>query len=329
MKNNIKIIIIFYYFSLIVINQNKEKKKSFEIINNNNSQIKLNLINENATFGIIARSCKYCGLFSIFNKNLKCILSTIEKGIIPIVDLTSESNIFNEFNQVSLKINPWEIYFNQPFGFTLNDIKNKSKNIIKIKCEKFYSPHLDRIYNNILFQDFWRSIAEKYVPIKKNIILEAEKTRIKLFGNSTNILGILMRGTDFIAVKPKYHNIPPDCKIVFEDIMKLDKINKYDYFFITTEDRVLREKFINKFKKKIKYFINKNDIKYDYKNKNFLAEDNNIKGNFRFMKDYLINIIILSKCLDILSAKTNGAIGAFIFSKGFRFSKVYDLGSYK
>ena len=47
------------------------------------------------------------------------------------------------------------------------------------------------------------------------------------------------------------------------------------------------------------------------------------------MKNYLINILILSGCLDILSAKTNGAIGAFIFSKGFRYSKGYDFGIYK
>lgn len=47
------------------------------------------------------------------------------------------------------------------------------------------------------------------------------------------------------------------------------------------------------------------------------------------MKIYLINIIILSKCLDIISARTSGSIGAFIFSEGFRNIKVYFLGEYK
>ena len=328
MTNNIKIIIIFSYFFFLRIHLNKEKYKTFKNINNK-SQIEINLNNKNTTFGIISYPCKYCGLFSIFNKNLKCILSTIEKGIIPIVDLTSESNIFNKFNKISLKKNPWEIYFNQPFGYTLNDIKNNSKNIIKIKCNRFYSPHFDIIYNNIIFQDYWRNMAEKYVPVKKKIIIQAEKIKLKLFGISTNILGILMRGTDFIALKPKFHFIPPTCKIVFKDVIKLDKKYNYDYFFITTEDKIIRENFIYKFKEKIKYFSGKNDIKYDFRNKNLLGESRSIKGNFQFMKEYLINIIILSKCLDILSAKTNGAVGAFIFSKGFRFSKVYDLGSYK
>ena len=131
-----------------------------------------------------------------------------------------------------------------------------------------------------------------------------------------------MRGTDFISAKPKYHHIPPSCKIVFDDIKKLNDKNKYDYYFITTEDNNLRNNFINKFKEKLKYFTDENEIKYNYKKKKLLANNRNIKGNFIFMKNYLINILILSGCLDILSAKTNGAIGAFIFSKGFRYSKV-------
>ena len=127
-----------------------------------------------------------------------------------------------------------------------------------------------------------------------------------------------MRGTDFISAKPKYHHIPPSCKIVFEDIIRLNAKNRYDYYFIT-----------NKFRDKIKYFTDEREIKYNYKKKKFLAMNKYINGNFIFMKNYLINILILSGCLDILSAKTNGAIGAFILSKGFRYSKVYDLGFYK
>ena len=47
------------------------------------------------------------------------------------------------------------------------------------------------------------------------------------------------------------------------------------------------------------------------------------------MKIYLINIIILSRCIDIITARTNGSIGLFIFSNGFRNSLIYYLGQYK
>ena len=43
---------------------------------------------------------------------------------------------------------------------------------------------------------------------------------------------------------------------------------------------------------------------------------------------YVISILILSKCIDIISAKTGGAVILFILSNGFRNKKVYDLGYY-
>ena len=59
-----------------------------------------------------------------------------------------------------------------------------------------------------------------------------------------------------------------------------------------------------------------------------MAYNSNVKG-LNYSKIYLINMIILSKCIDILSANTSGSIGVFILSEGFRYSKVYNLGKYK
>lgn len=63
--------------------------------------------------------------------------------------------------------------------------------------------------------------------------------------------------------------------------------------------------------------------------KDILAYSIDFKSNIEFNKIYLLNIIILSKCLDLLAANTSGTIGAFILTKGFRNYKVYKLGLYK
>ena len=47
------------------------------------------------------------------------------------------------------------------------------------------------------------------------------------------------------------------------------------------------------------------------------------------MKDYLINIIILSNCIDIICGRANGSVLAFIITKGFRNVLAYNLGKYK
>ena len=51
--------------------------------------------------------------------------------------------------------------------------------------------------------------------------------------------------------------------------------------------------------------------------------------HLRYIKNYLLNIIILSKCLDFVSSKGSGATGVFILTNGFRHIKIYDLGLYK
>ena len=51
-------------------------------------------------------------------------------------------------------------------------------------------------------------------------------------------------------------------------------------------------------------------------------------GNLEFIKIYLINIIILSKCIDFITARTNGSMEILIFTEGFRNTKIYDLSNY-
>ena len=79
----------------------------------------------------------------------------------------------------------------------------------------------------------------------------------------------------------------------------------------------------------MKYLKLKETFNYDYNNKEELAYNKNINGNIKLMKSYLINIIILSKCIDVICGRTNGSVLAFIITKGFRNIKAYDFGKYK
>ena len=108
----------------------------------------------------------------------------------------------------------------------------------------------------------------------------------------------------------------------------MDNIYRYNYFFIVTEDNIIRNKFINEFDNKIKYLLPNKIINYDYKNKKFISKNKNIKGNLINLKIYLINIIILSKCKDIIVSRTNGALGAYILTEKKKKTKVYFLGLY-
>ena len=281
----------------------------------------------NKKFAILRRTgCEPCGLFSYYIVHLGCIINYLKHGYIPILEVASFSNIFTGNNKPMN--NPWEEFFNQPCGYTLNEVV-KMKNVKIFECECVCDmPDEKTIYSNKIMLDYHHKIQEKYMSIKNNIYNEAEKIWQNLFGNSTNVLGILMRGTDYISIQPNGHARQPSTERVIKDIIKMDKENKYDFIFLGTEDNKIRNLFIKKFGKKLKYLIPKDKIVYDYYGGNYLTYNKNVFGNMNFSKTYLLSVIILSKCVDIISSRTSGAAGVFIISNGFRNKLVYYLGEY-
>ncbi len=297
---------------------------------NYNYRSKLKLDYENNIFVIVRRPCKMGGLFSFYKVFLSCIIKFIIKGYIPILEVESYPTIFNGFKVNSSSVNSWEILFYQPYNYTLENVLKKAKNIKYFNCRKEHiTPQYDDFYNKTIAINFWHNIAKNYIPIKNEIIKEAYNYKRRLFKGSNNILGVLIRGTDYLAKKPKNHPIPPSPELIFQDIKKMDKQYQYNWVFIVTEDNIIREKFIKNLKKKIRYILPNKYINYNYGKKKYLAFNKNIKGNLDNIKIYLINIIILSKCTDIIASRTNGLVGTFILTEGFRNKKVYYLGLYR
>lgn len=306
-------------FNFVFYNKNFENK----IIDKHND-----LDYEKFSFVILRRTeCQYCGFFSYYIVYLGCINSFLLKGFIPIVDLQSFGNIFNGFNINSSTNNPWEFFFKQPYGYTLNEVKKKAKNIYYFKCNRTIQRPNNQIFFNQILNDFWHNIANIYTPIKLDILSESNIIFKKLFNNINNVLGILIRGTDYIARRPKYHPIQPSPQMVIKDVKEMDKKNKYRYFFISTEDDLIREVFLKEFRGKLKYI--KFNKKINYSGRKYLAYNKNIKGNIGFLKIYILNIIILTKCIDIISSQTSGSIGLFVLRNKFRNIKIYNLGIYK
>ena len=179
-----------------------------------------------------------CGLFSFYIHYLGCINNIIIAGHIPIIDLESFPNIFNGFN-ISINQNPWEYFFEQPFGYKLKDVKKYGKNIQYFNTVNGYTFEIHTIYNNTFFLNLYHKLAKQYLPIKQEIIKESKTIMNKLFKGSTNILGILTRGTDYVAGRPRGHPIPPTIEMVSNDIKEMDKRYNYDFFFVSTEDDII------------------------------------------------------------------------------------------
>ena len=261
-----------------------------------------------------------CGLFSYYIVHLGCIQHYLSKGFIPIADLKSFKNKFNRGNQ-SVD-NPWELFFYQPYNYTYREVKKYSKNYSYYPCTQTFSrPHDLTIYYHNSSLHYWHDFAKKYMPVKNDIMNEANSIMKKFFGYSRNILGVMIRGTNYVALRPKGHSKQPTVEQVISDVKIYDKQYKYDFIFFATEDETIRNKFIPEFDNRLKILYPK-----DFNNINKFNENVNKKLNS--VKNYVLNIIILSKCLDIITSRTSGSAGIFILSEGFRHVKVYDLGLY-
>ena len=338
------ILIIYIYFLILSLYKAKTKKEPMKILssllkqNERYSSLPANestkyssilfnekkICSENKKFAILRRtSCEACGLFSYYIVHLGCIINYLKHGYIPILDVGSFSNILSGNNNP--EDNPWEEFFNQPCGYTLDDVV-KMKDVEIFECECVLDmPDEKTVYSKPIMLNYHHIIQEKYMSVNRNILKEAKKIWYKLFRHSKNVLGIFVRGTDYSSLQPGGHSRQPSIDIIINDTITMDKQNKYDYIFLGTEDDEIRNAFIKKFGKKLKYLVPKDKLVY---NSGYLTYSKNVFGNMDFSKTYLLSIVILSKCIDIISSRTSRAAGVFIISNGFRNKLVYYLGEY-
>lgn len=310
----------FQYTKKYFLNENYEEFH-IKLKNKTNHEYK------NIKFAIIRRTnCPTCGLFSFYVVHLGCINEYLNKGYIPIIDLKSFRNVYNCYNES--KNNPWEFFFVQPYGFTLEEVLNSSEQISYFSCSGENRPNEINIYYNKALIDFWHYFAKKYMPIKNTIMEESLNIMKKLFKNSHNVLGVKLRGTDYIYMRPGGHPIPPSLERVISDVKSLSKKYNYDWIFVSSEDEKIKEKFIEQFKNNIKYLNPKTKIHFNYTSHEMITLNKDLICNYEYAKNYLINIIILSKCIDLVSSRGSGTAGIFVLTKGFRNSIIYNLGEY-
>ena len=272
------------------------------------------------------RGCPHCGLFSFFIVQIGCVNKYLLDGYMPIIDIQNFDNVYNKGNKnIS---NPWELFFYQVNNYTLEEVKKYANDSKYVECGgDWYRPDENNIYYQNDSIKYWHGIHKKYMPIRNEIMKEAEINMKRFFGKSKNILGVLIRGTDYVKGRPPRHPIPPKVERVIIDVKEMDKNYNYDFIYFTSEDEQIRNKFISEFKDKVKYLIPK--FSSHYINHNITDINVKIKEYHDFVRIYLINIIIISKCLDIVISRCSGAAGVFVLTEGFRHTKVYNLGLYK
>lgn len=268
------------------------------------------------------------GLLSLFWNVMRNIDYAIQKGYEPIVDFKNYRTQYSSNDNE----NVWEYYFTQPTKYVLEDVYN-SKNVILSGLEtqwykkevykaNYESKVLHELHKNI-FQmiDFSNEVKDRVAREINNLKIDMENT-----------IGLYLRGTDYIKLKPSGHPVQPTPEQTFEMVDKY--INKYNLnnIFLVTEDGEIYDKVKKKYGDCCKTPMFDKYI-YDYGGNEFLSNDKSINelsdSPYERGMQYLVKMVMLSKCGYLIGGNTNGMWAVCAFAgDSFKDRYIFELGTY-
>lgn len=289
---------------------------------------KLSFGNENTDkyFYVIRRAPEEIGLFSYVLTFLGMIVYALDKGFIPVIDMQNYGNMFLEKDEIG-KVNSWEYYFKQPAGYSLKEIQN-SRHVILSKAVDlnwFRYPGFSLIYD-IDERQRWRLFCKENIVLQQDVIKKRDILVSKLF-QGQKVIGVICRGTDYLNLRPKDHPVQPSIEDIIIKTKELMLRNLCERVYLATEDEQIYLKIKKVFGDKLlvndtRRYLNTYDAK--------LSEIVKEKGinKRKNGEDYLLNILLLSKCNCLVAGCSGGLYGALLMTEGYEEEYIFDLGLY-
>ncbi len=282
-------------------------------------------------FYIVGRAFPKNGLGSIVSVLLGQIVWAVQKGYTPVVDLKNFSNIYFKDGREGVD-NVWEYFFEQPCGYSLEDIPANAK-VIQSKKRIKYSleaiklsvkenSFLPKSDNSIkLYQAF-----QKYFRLNEATKQFLQTRYEQLVGEDKPLVGVLARGSDYLSgYKPNGHPIQPTSEQIFAVIEQIKESSKEGArIFLATEDADIFQQFCDKYQDKLLAID-----QYRYKaSEKSIAEEPIPKANhhYNLALDYLTAIYTLSKCDCILSGWNGGLFLTCLLNRHYKFAHLFELG---
>lgn len=283
--------------------------------------------NPDKTIYIIKPDSEDCveGLLSLLARTTLYIRYAVQKRYIPFIDWKNyKTQYFNEID------NAWEFFFEQPSKLTIEEVY-RSKNVylsgwtIKdINPNAVYgrAQFFDRKLNeecHALLTDFLEFSDE----VKDLVDTESQRLGIE------NCLGVYIRGTDYVEMKPSGEYVQPTVVQVTEKIDEFLKKYGGIGIYLVTEDGHIYDQLKENYKEQI-LLVSFDCFIYKYNGGTFLSKSNVLDNNKKKRGiNYLVKMILLSRCKYLISSITMGSM----FSYGLNGNKyedeyIFDLGLY-
>ncbi|WP_417009137.1 hypothetical protein [Bacteroides congonensis] len=281
-------------------------------------------LNPDKIFYVIRPSSEAEGLLSLFFTVIRNVQYAELHGMIPVVDFENYKTQYSRNESLFGKFNAWEYFFKPVSKYELSEVYH-SKNVYLFGWGR------PQISNSLFQNDYNETINKernifinKYTGLSLNVMDNVRKYE-NLF-KGTKVLGVFLRGTDYLKLKPTGHPIQP---APFEVVNKVKEyIAKYDieHIFIVTEDQSLFELFKSKFGD-IVFSIDNSYI--DSYKEGYVYTCLNDKDPYEKGLTYITKLLLLNKCDYLVTTLTNGSLFTLAMKEGdFTDKYIFNLGKY-
>lgn len=265
------------------------------------------------------------GLLSLIYRQVLYISYAKNRGYIPYVDWKNYKTQYYDGQH-----NAWEYFFEQPSRVTEEEA-GKSKNVV-LSGWTFKDINPNGLFDAKIFFD--RNLRKQsHELLIDNLTINSEVINIVNQQAKEldiyNCIGVYVRGTDYIKMKPSGEYVQPNVEQVVTKVQEF--MSKYNLpIYLVTEDGNIYDKFIDAFGKRVRIvsfdtFVRNYDGKDVLSKSNVLEEDKKSRG-----QKYLVKMILLSKCKYLISSITQGSKFSYLLNGGkYEDEFIFDLGLYK
>ena len=271
--------------------------------------------------------CDGAGLVTMANCfDVPCAY-VIAKGYTPVINLVSAGNsIYSDGEGDDI----WSKFFRQPVRITREDLNQASDiTVSPLACVTYSGKWLMQQISHcgaidLMRPEYFNDRLQQHIKnCRERLMQEPEKT-----------LGVLIRGTDYVALKPKGHAVQATPGQVIEKIKELAEEGwHFHNIFVATEDAVALEKMKETFGERICYVEQK---RFNLPEGEYIAaqkgKDTWKPGDgWQYGADYLCAMVLLSECGFFVASGNctgTGFVRKLIEGRPCR-SYIFDLGVYE
>ena len=284
------------------------------------------------TYYICRRSPDTVGLFSKYIIVMGHVRYALANGWIPVVDMQNYSNPYLAPEKLG-KENSWEYYFEQPCRVGLEEAYN-GENVILSRAAKVKIPapsnsmrFLEK--NNNALTEWQMLIKLGLLKIKAELLEEILSIKEKLFAPTDRVIGIHLRGTDYLFRQNKNRPIPPPNEFAAVTVRAKLKEWRCNKFLLATEDKSIADIFKEKFDDSC-VILDKEYATFDLKKDRARSICRIDRENDYYLqgKEYVIDMALLSMCNAFIGARCAGTTAVALMGEKFEDTYFFNLGRY-